>query len=217
MSCSTPRSPRSTSRIPTPLEIEEARARWRELAGADAGLGPIAAFHDERLAQLLGGSAPSVDLSLTAADAERAIANGEPLLAAGSLAFDDGDLASELAHVAQNLSETALVGTPAHAAATKLAVTNVDVASLAVPALQDDRSALALSAASLGVDATALGELVQLALQPILWEAATQGHSLTDLDRWERGYCLVCGAWPGLAELIGTRSEEHTSELQSLA
>ena len=45
---------------------------------------------------------------------------------------------------------------------------------------------------------------MQLALQPILWEAATQAQPLTDLDKWERGYCLVCGAWPGLAELIGT-------------
>ncbi len=73
-----------------------------------------------------------------------------------------------------------------------------------MPALQNDRPALERAAASLGVDAIALGELVQLALQPILWEAATQAQSLGDLDRWERGYCLVCGAWPGLAELIGT-------------
>jgi len=27
--------------------------------------------------------------------------------------------------------------------------------------------------------------------------------ALTDIDRWDRGYCPVCGAWPGLAELIG--------------
>jgi len=145
-----------------------------------------------------------VSLSLGAADAERAIANGEPLLAAGTLAFDDGDLASELTRVAQNLSETALVGTPAHSAATKLAGTAIDVAALASPALQNDRAALERSALSIGIDATALGELVQLALQPILWEAATQAQSLTELDKWERGYCLVCGAWPGLAELIGT-------------
>jgi FdhE protein len=26
---------------------------------------------------------------------------------------------------------------------------------------------------------------------------------MTDLDRWDRGYCPVCGAWPGLAELVG--------------
>ena len=145
-----------------------------------------------------------MDLSLAAADAERAIASGEPLLAAGTLAFDDGDLASELTSVAQNLSETAIVGTPAHRCAVTLASAAIDVAGLASPALQNDRPALERSARSLGVDATALGELVQLALQPILWEAATQAQSLAELDKWERGYCLVCGAWPGLAELIGT-------------
>jgi FdhE protein len=80
----------------------------------------------------------------------------------------------------------------------------VDAAALALPALQNDRAALERAAASLGVDATALGELVQLALQPVLWEAAAQAQSLADLDRWERGYCVVCGAWPGLAELVGT-------------
>ena len=203
---SSPQSRSSTADpvLPTPLEIEEARARWRELAGADAGLGPIAAFHDERLAQLLSGSAPDIDLSLSPADAERAIAAGEPLLAAGSLAFDDDELADELGHVARNLSETALVGTPAHDTATKLAETKVDVAALALPALQNDLPAVERAAASLGVDATALGELVQLALQPILWEASRQAAALTELDRWERGYCLCCGAWPGLAELIGT-------------
>lgn len=88
--------------------------------------------------------------------------------------------------------------------ATKLATATVDIAALAPAALHNDRPALERSAAELGVDATALGELVQLALQPILWEAATQAQSLTDLDTWERGYCLVCGAWPALAELIGT-------------
>lgn len=76
--------------------------------------------------------------------------------------------------------------------------------SLALPALQNDAPSIERAAASLGVDATTLGELVQLALQPVLWEAASQAAALTDIDTWERGYCLCCGAWPALAELIGT-------------
>ena len=145
-----------------------------------------------------------MSLELTAAEAQRAIAAGEPLLTAGSLAFDDGDLADELRRVAQNLSETAVEGTPAQHTATLLSRTEIDVAALALPALQNDVAAIERAAGSLGVDATTLGELVQLALQPVLWEAATQAAALTELDKWERGYCLCCGAWPGLAELIGT-------------
>lgn len=170
----------------------------------DAGLGPIAAFHDERLVQLLSRTAPDVSLSLDAAAAVRAVAAGEPLLAAGDLAFDEDEVADELRNVAQNLSETAVEGTPAQLTATLLARTEIDVAALALPALQNDVAAIARAAAALGVDATTLGELVQLALQPVLWEAAAQAAALTELDKWERGYCLCCGAWPGLAELIGT-------------
>lgn len=174
------------------------------MAGQDAGLGPIAAFHDERLAQLLARSAPDVGLVLTSAEAERALRAGEPLLTAGSLSFDQDDVAAELRSVARNLSETAVEGTPAHATALRLAEAAVEVGSLALPALQNDAPAIERAASALGVDATTLAELVQLALQPVLWEAATQAAALGELDRWERGYCLCCGAWPGLAELIGT-------------
>ena len=37
----------------------------------------------------------------------------------------------------------------------------------------------------------------------MLWEAAARCATLTDVDKWDRGYCPVCGSWPTLAELIG--------------
>ena len=37
----------------------------------------------------------------------------------------------------------------------------------------------------------------------MLWEAAARSATLTDVDRWDRGYCPVCGSWPALAELVG--------------
>jgi FdhE protein len=37
----------------------------------------------------------------------------------------------------------------------------------------------------------------------VLWEAAARSAALTDIDRWDRGFCPVCGAWPALAELVG--------------
>jgi FdhE protein len=49
----------------------------------------------------------------------------------------------------------------------------------------------------------AFAQLVELALQPVLWEAAARCAALTDVDRWDRGYCAVCGAWPAFAELVG--------------
>jgi len=85
--------------------------------------------------QLLSRTAPDVTLSLDAAAADRAVAAGEPLLAAGDLAFDQDEVADELRNVAQNLSETAVEGTPAQLTATLLARTEIDVAALALPAL----------------------------------------------------------------------------------
>lgn len=143
-------------------------------------------------------------LALSATDAERAIAEGIPILAAGELSFEVEELADELTRLARNLSDTAGEGTPAQATAQRIASGPIDVAAMATAALEQDRASLDGLAKELGVDATALGELAQLALQPLLWEAAAQASALAELDRWERGYCVVCGAWPGLAELIGT-------------
>lgn len=80
---------------------------------------------------------------------------------------------------------------------------DVDTEDLLSPALSAERVTLERAAAQLEVDADALSNLLELALQPFLWEAARQLGALTDIDRWDRGYCPVCGAWPGLAELIG--------------
>jgi FdhE protein len=69
--------------------------------------------------------------------------------------------------------------------------------------LDADRGGIEREAFRLQIDAEPLAHLIGLALQPFLWEAAAQLAVLTDLDRWDRGYCPVCGAWPGLAELVG--------------
>src|SRR5438270_727179 len=76
---------RSELDVPPRLEFDEARARWRELATEDAGLGPIAAFHEERLASLAAAPAPDIALDLTPDAAARAIAEGRPLLGEGAL------------------------------------------------------------------------------------------------------------------------------------
>lgn len=105
--------------------------------------------------------------------------------------------------MAANLAETTEPDTAALATAQRLATGEIDVEPLLAPALSGDAGAIAREAARLGVDATTLERLADLALQPVLWEAAAQLAALTEIDRWDRGYCPVCGAWPGLAELVG--------------
>lgn len=128
---------------------------------------------------------------------------GEPLLQAGQLVVDPDEVRGELRRVARNLADTSEMGTPGQRAAEVLASAPVEVGSLSGPALDGDRQAIARAALRLELDADALSNLLELALQPFLWEASSQLSALTDLDRWERGYCPVCGAWPGLAELVG--------------
>jgi FdhE protein len=63
--------------------------------------------------------------------------------------------------------------------------------------------AIARAATAAEHDEPAFAQLLELALQPVLWEAAARCATLTDIDRWDRGFCPVCGAWPALAELVG--------------
>ncbi len=169
----------------------------------DAGLGPIAAFHDERLRWLADHPAMDVGIDLTAAGAEAAIRDGTPLAAVGALAVDPGEIAAELRRVAADLAETAELGTAAHATARRLAESTIDVAPVLQAAFSGDDATIEREAYRLGLDGPAFAQLLQLAVQPALWQAVDQLSVLTDIDRWDRGYCPVCGAWPALAELVG--------------
>ncbi|MBI2323866.1 MAG: formate dehydrogenase accessory protein FdhE [Chloroflexi bacterium] len=109
----------------------------------------------------------------------------------------------ETHRAARNLAETTELGSPGQRTAEILATAPLDVGPLLGPVLDGDRAALEREAVRLQLEAGPLAQILDLALQPFLWEAAAQLAKLTDLDRWDRGYCPVCGAWPGLAGLVG--------------
>lgn len=117
--------------------------------------------------------------------------------------LDPEEVLDELHRVARNLAETAEPRTAGHRTAEVLASAPVDLGPLLGPALDGDRSAIEREAFRLQLDPSALGQILDLALQPFLWQAMAQLAALTDIDRWERGYCPVCGAWPALGELVG--------------
>ncbi len=143
----------------------------------------------------------AVDLGADAA--ARAIRDGVPLLQAGRLALDPEEVRDELRRVARDLAETTEPGTAAQRTAEVLATAPIDVEPLLGPVLDDDPAGVEREAFRLGLDPTGLSDLVGLALQPFLWAAAARLATLTDVDKWDRGYCPVCGAWPALAELVG--------------
>jgi len=147
--------------------------------------------------------APDVAIELDEDSAARAIREGVPLLQAGRLSLDPDEVREELRRAARNLAETSELGTPAQRSAEVLASALIDLAPLLGPALDGDAAAIEREALRLELDPAALAQLLALALQPFLWEATARLGTLTDLDRWDRGYCPVCGAWPSLAELVG--------------
>ncbi|MBI3522460.1 MAG: formate dehydrogenase accessory protein FdhE [Chloroflexi bacterium] len=146
-----------------------------------------------------------------------------PLTSAASISLDSAEVADELKRVAANLAETTELGSAAHDTATRLAHAPIDLSRVltaalsyhggaeprlhvpggAEPRLHGDATPIEQEAFKLDLDATAFAQLLQLAIQPALWQAVDQLSVLTDIDRWERGYCPVCGAWPALAELVG--------------
>ncbi|MDP9245807.1 MAG: formate dehydrogenase accessory protein FdhE [Chloroflexota bacterium] len=163
----------------------------------------MAAFHDERLAALGAAPPPDVALDLTAEAAAAAIASGRPLLGEGALTCETDAIAVELRRLARNLSETSVEGSPAQRTAERLATEPVALDSLLDAALNADAGAIERVASAGDYDPDAFAKLVELALQPVLWEAAARCAALTEIDKWDRGFCPVCGAWPALAELVG--------------
>ncbi len=121
----------------------------------------------------------------------------------GVLACETEEVAAELRRLARDLSETSVEGSAGQRTAARLATEDLDIGSLLEAALNGDTAAIARAATSGGYDPVAFAQLVELALQPVLWEAAARCAALTDIDRWDRGYCAVCGAWPAFAELVG--------------
>ena len=142
-----------------------------------------------------------MDLSPEAATL--AIVGGRALLGEGALSCEADDVAVELQRLARNLAETSVEGSPAQRTGEQLARERLDVSPFLQSALDGDAEVIARAARERGLDPEAFGRLLELALQPVLWEAAARCAALTDIDRWDRGYCPVCGAWPALAELVG--------------
>ena len=148
-------------------------------------------------------AAPDISIDLSPDAASEAIAAGRALLGEGALTCETEDVAAELQRLAGNLAETSVQSSPAQRTGERLARERLDVGPFLQDALDGDTDAIARAANERDLDPEAFARLLELALQPVLWEAAARCATLTDVDKWDRGYCPVCGSWPTLAELVG--------------
>jgi FdhE protein len=87
----------------------------------------------------------------------------------------------------------------------------LDLEALFTEAFVQHREHVAQIAADADVDADQLASLAWLAVAPLLAAYAAQLAPFLErgLGAWDRGYCPVCGAWPGLAERRGIQRLRH--------
>ena len=97
------------------------------------------------------------------------------------------------------------VSPEAHAIQMALEEGMLDTESLFNEAFLGHREHVAQIASDADVDPDQLFSLAWLAVSPELAGYARQLKPFLDrgLAAWDRGYCPVCGAWPGFVELVG--------------
>jgi FdhE protein len=87
---------------------------------------------------------------------------------------------------------------------------NIEVGSLLTASLKRDQSAIRTGATHRGLAPDLVWLVAELAVGPFvhtlqrLLLGPTQDDALTAaLGKWNKGYCLACGSWPALAEVVG--------------
>lgn len=89
-----------------------------------------------------------------------------------------------------------------------VALAQVDPLALILAGVERDSDTLDVLAGRLAVPTDTVAVLAQLSALPVLLNAAktlVTGTSRT----WQRGYCLVCGAWPTMVEMRGIQRERR--------
>jgi FdhE protein len=89
-----------------------------------------------------------------------------------------------------------------------LADRDLDVVGLFAASLSQDRGRISEIASSAGADAEALQAVADLLSFPFL-QACNRLRKKALPKDWSEGYCLVCGAWPALAETRGIERNRY--------
>lgn len=84
----------------------------------------------------------------------------------------------------------------------------VEPLALVLAGVERDSEILDILADKLAVSNDALAVLAQLSALPLLLNAARALSPETSRS-WQRGYCPVCGAWPGMVEMRGIQRERR--------
>jgi FdhE protein len=89
-----------------------------------------------------------------------------------------------------------------------VALEAVEPVALIRAGIERDSNQLEIVAGGLAVPADTVAVLGQLCALPALLNAA-RALSVEASRTWQRGYCLVCGAWPAMVEMRGIQRERR--------
>ncbi len=185
--------------------------RVQTLVKLNPALAEAATLQKTIITVLYAATAPIRPIVLPLRRAREKLSGGVPLLHGESVFLDDGfirDVFGRLVNVLRSRADTAeKAGQLAEAAYEH----RLHVEHAVAEAFVNHPEHLDQVAIEAGVSPELLQMLAQLSARPIL--KAYAEHVAPALqagrDDWDRGYCPMCGAWPGLAELRGAEQLRH--------
>ncbi len=191
-------------RIPAPSTLDR---RLCALGMRFPELREAAEIYRVLLAVLREAPSPDVRSAISAGEAARKLARGEPLLEGADFDFD----LSAVMHVFHRLVEALEAGGVSKAAPVRRALARgrIPLDRFLRRALAGDSAFVRRLAISVAAAPAFLDVLAQNALKPTLRAWNRRLAPLAHGHPWERGHCFVCGAKAVLGEYRGNGLERH--------
>lgn len=191
-----------------------ADARWAALASAKPDLNAAVELQRQLLGAVLrlttaieAVGAPKLSLPPRYVTAK--LGAGIPALVGEPIQVPAGTLGPTLVELCRHLAERG--GDAGRALDHAIRASQLDLAALLALTLRRQQAAIRTVATRAGIGHDLLWLVADLAVGPLahvlrisLFDAAPEGSPvLAALGTWTRGYCPLCGSWPGFAETSG--------------
>jgi FdhE protein len=196
--------------------LAAAAARWDAILAVRPDLQPAVALQQELL-DLVSGVAETIGdgrlpkLSLPPRYLVAKLDRGVPALAGEPIPVPVPLLKPTLLALCDSLARGG-AGDAAANIRTQISETRMDAGSLLAASLKRDQHAIRIGAQHRSLAPDLLWLVAELAVSPFAYalHRALFASALPDtplaaaLDRWNRGFCPLCGSWPALAEVAST-------------
>lgn len=193
--------------------LEMAERRWAEISAVRPDLEPAVALQRRLLGAMIdldgvfaAGRVPK--LSLPPRYLAAKLARGVPIFTGEPIPLPAGVIRPTLLQLCDALADGGAGDAAAHIRHA-IASGNIEVGSLLTASFKRDQSAIRTGATHRGLSPDLVWLIAELAVSPFTHTLQrlllhTDAPPLADaLAAWNRGYCLACGSWPALAEVVG--------------